>query len=126
MSAVLRRFEPYAYLVLRIVAGSLFIFHGPQKLFGMFGGPQVPLLSRFAAAGFIETVGGALIAVGGWTVPVAFIASGEMAAAYYLGHSPRGRWPIENGGEIALLYAAIFLYIATRGSGLLSLDGLLR
>jgi len=126
MSAVLRRFEPYAYLVLRIVAGSLFVFHGLQKLLGMFGGPQVQLLSRLGAAAVIETIGGALIAVGGWTVPVACVTSGEMAVAYYLGHYPRGRWPIENGGEPALLYCAIFLYIATRGSGLLSLDGLLR
>jgi putative oxidoreductase len=120
------RFEPYAYLVLRIVAGSLFIFHGLQKLLGMFGGQEVQLLSRFGVAGVIETVGGALIAVGGFTVPVALLASAEMASAYYLGHYPRGRWPIENGGELALLYCAIFLYVATRGSGRFSLDGLLR
>jgi putative oxidoreductase len=66
-----------------------------------------------------------LIAVGGFTVPVAFLASAEMAAAYYLGHYPRGRWPIENSGELALLYCAIFLYVATRGAGRLGLDGLL-
>jgi putative oxidoreductase len=126
MVAVLRKFEPYAYVVLRIVAGALFVFHGLQKLTGMFGGQQAELLSRTGAAGVIETFGGVLIAVGGWTVPAAFIASGEMAFAYYLAHHPRGVWPIQNGGELALLYCAVFLYVATRGSGLLSLDGLRR
>jgi putative oxidoreductase len=125
MFGVLRRFEPYAYLVLRIAAGFMFVFHGLQKLLGMFGGQEVQLLSRLGAAGVIETVGGAMIAVGGWTVPVALLASGEMAFAYYLGHHPRGGWPIQNSGELALLYCAAFFYIATRGPGMLSLDALM-
>jgi putative oxidoreductase len=126
MIAFLRRLEPYAYVVLRVVAGSLFVFHGLQKLLGMFGGQEVQLLSRLGVAGFIESVGGALVAAGGWTVPVALVASGEMAAAYSLSHYPAGRWPIQNGGELAVLYCAIFLYIATRGPGMLSLDGLMK
>jgi putative oxidoreductase len=126
MVAVLRKLEPYAYLVLRVVAGCLFATHGLQKLLGMFGGPVVQLLSRSGAAGVIEAVGGALIAIGGWTVPVAVVASGEMAAAYYLGHYPRGGWPLQNGGEPAILYGLTFLYVATRGPGILSLDGLMR
>ena len=126
MFVVLRKFEPYAYVAVRIVAGALFVFHGLQKLAGMFGGQQAELLSRTGAAGVIEAAGGVLIAVGGWTVPIAFIASGEMAFAYYLAHHPRGVWPIQNGGELALLYCALFLYVATRGPGILSLDGLMR
>jgi putative oxidoreductase len=126
MFGMLRGFEPYAYLVLRIVAGFMFAFHGLQKLFGMFGGQEVQLVSRLGAAGVIEMVGGALIAVGGWTVPVAFVASGEMAFAYFLAHYPRGGWPIQNGGELPVLYCAMFFYIAARGPGIVSLDGLMR
>jgi putative oxidoreductase len=125
MFDVLRRFEPYAYVLLRVVAGSLFVFHGLQKLLGLFGGQPVQLVSRFGAAGVIEAVGGTLIAVGGWTVPVAVLASGEMAVAYYLGHHPRGGWPIQNGGELAVLFGMVFLYVATRGPGLFSLDRLM-
>jgi len=118
----LRRFEPYAYALLRIVAGLLFAFHGLQK-FGMLGGQAVPLASMFGAAAVIETVGGLLIMIGLATTPVALICSGEMAYAYFTAHQPRGTWPIQNGGEPAALYAFIFLYIATRGSGTLSVDG---
>jgi putative oxidoreductase len=127
MGSALRRFEPYAYLLMRVVVGLLFMAHGLQKLFGVLGGTQVPLLSRIGAAGVIEAVGGVLIALGGFTVPVAFVASGEMLAAYFLGHYPRpGRWPIQNGGELALFYCVVFLFMATRGSGIFSLDGLMR
>jgi putative oxidoreductase len=114
--------EPYAYAALRIVAGFLFAFHGAQKLFGMFGGTEVSLLSRLGAAGIIELVAGILIAIGLLTVPAAFIASGEMAFAYFLTHAPRGGWPIENAGELAVLYCFLFLYIASRGPGPISLD----
>jgi putative oxidoreductase len=127
MVSVLRRFEPYAYLIMRVVVGLMFAAHGLQKLFGVLGGTQVVLLSRLGAAGVIEAAGGVLIALGGFTVPVAFVASAEMLAAYFLGHYPRpGRWPIQNGGELAVCYCVVFLYIATRGSGILSLDGLMR
>ena len=119
---VLRRFEPYAYAFLRIVAGLLFLFHGLQK-FGLLGGSMVPLASKMGAAAVIETVGGVLIMIGLQAAPVAFIASGEMAYAYFTAHQPRGTWPIQNGGELAALYAFIFLYIVTRGEGVLSVDG---
>jgi putative oxidoreductase len=117
-----KRFEPYAYALLRIVAGFLFLFHGLQK-FGFVGGQAVPLASLFGAAAVIETVGGLLIMIGLFTTPVAFLCSGEMAYAYFTAHQPRGTWPIQNGGELAALYAFIFLYISTRGGGMLSADG---
>jgi putative oxidoreductase len=120
--AFLRQFEPHAYALLRIVAGLLFIFHGLQK-FGMFGGKQVELASIYGAAAVIEVVSGALIMIGLMASPLAFLASGEMAYAYFTVHQPNGTWPIENQGELAALYAFIFLYIATRGSGIWSVDG---
>ena len=119
---VLRRFEPYAYALMRIVAGLLFLFHGLQK-FGFVGGQAVPLASLFGAAAIIELVGGALIMIGLATSPVAFICSGEMAYAYFTAHQPRGTWPIQNQGELAALYCFVFLYISTRGGGALSVDG---
>jgi putative oxidoreductase len=122
----LARFEHLAYAAFRVVAGFLFLFHGLQKLFGMFGGTQVPLASQMGLAGVIETVGGTLIALGAFTWPVAFICSGEMAVAYFQAHQPRGTWPIQNGGELAALYCFAFLFIATRGGGPYSLDAMLR
>jgi putative oxidoreductase len=126
MQKTFGRLSPAAYAALRIVAGLLFACHGLQKMFGVLGGNQVELMSRLGAAGLIELVGGALIAVGLLTSPVAFIASGEMAAAYFLAHLPRGPWPIQNGGELAVLYCFLFLYIATRGGGIASVDSLRR
>ena len=118
----LRRFEPHAYALLRIVAGLLFLFHGLQK-FGLLGGKMVPLASMMGAAAIIETVGGVLIMIGLATSPVAFLCSGEMAYAYFTAHQPRGTWPIQNGGELSALFSFIFLFIATRGGGMLSVDG---
>jgi putative oxidoreductase len=115
-----KRFEPYAYALLRIVAGLLFLFHGLQKLFGMYGGQAVELVSLRGLAGIIELVGGAMIMIGLYTSPVAFIASGQMAFAYFLSHQPQAFWPIQNRGELAALYCFVFLYISTRGSGPLS------
>jgi putative oxidoreductase len=113
--------EPYAYPALRIVAGLLFLCHGLQK-FGLLGGQQVDLMSRLGLAALIEVVGGAFIMAGFLTVPTAFVASGEMAFAYFLAHQPRGTWPIQNGGEPAVLFCFIFLFIATRGAGRFSVD----
>ena len=124
MSGMVARFEPYAYALLRIVAGLLFLFHGLQKLFGMYGGQKVALASLPWAAGVIELVAGGLIMIGLMASPAAFIASGEMAYAYFVVHQPGGTWPIQNRGELAALYAFIFLYVATRGSGTLSVDRL--
>ena len=120
---MLRRFEPYAYAALRIVAGLLFLFHGLQK-FGVLGGQlTLPPVSLIGLAAVIETVGGLLIMIGFATSPMAFICSGEMAYAYFTAHQPRFTWPIQNGGEPAALFAFIFLYISTRGGGALSIDG---
>jgi putative oxidoreductase len=120
----LSRYADHLYAVLRIVAGFLFLLHGAQKLFGVLGGQQVSAADAplMFLAGIIELVGGALIMVGLFTGVAAFIASGEMAVAYFMVHVPMGFWPILNQGELAALYCFLFLYIAARGSGPLSLD----
>jgi putative oxidoreductase len=120
-------YSSYIYAVMRIVAGLLFACHGAQKLFGLLGGvdrqgASAPLLSLFGLAGIIEFVGGLLIMVGLMTGYAAFIASGEMASAYFMAHFPRGFWPIQNGGEMAVLNCFVFLYIASRGAGVWSID----
>lgn len=117
--------EAYAYSTMRIVTGFLFLFHGLQKLFGMFGGRTVDLLSLRGVAGVIELVGGTLVMLGMFTSPVAFICSGQTAFAYFISHHPQNVWPIMNRGELAALYCFVFLYIAARGAGPLSLDRLL-
>jgi putative oxidoreductase len=122
MERILGRFSPQIYALLRIVAGLLFACHGAQKLFGVLGGQQMPLMSQMGLAGIIEFGGGLLIAVGFLTSIVAFIASGEMAAAYFTAHAPRGPVPIQNGGELAVLYCFLFLYIASRGAGMWGVD----
>jgi putative oxidoreductase len=117
-------YSAYLYALLRIVAGLAFAQHGAQKLFGLLGGTAVELTSQRGLAGVIEFVGGFLIAIGLFTSPVAFLASGQMAVAYFQAHVPRGFWPIQNGGELALLYCFIFLYFAAVGSGKLSIDSI--
>lgn len=130
MDRYLNRFSPQAYALLRIMAGLMFWQHGAQKFLGLLGGfgesGTAPLFSLMGLAGIIEFFGGILIAVGlfaGWT---AFLASGEMAVAYFRAHAFRAFFPIQNGGELAVLYCFIFLYIATRGAGIWSIDGLMR
>ena len=124
MQKALGRFSPYLFALLRIIAGLAFAQHGAQKLFGLLGGQAVELTSQRGLAGIIEFVGGIMIAIGLFTSPVAFIASGEMAWAYFQNHAPRGFWPIQNGGELAVLYCFIFLYFAAVGSGKLSIDSI--
>jgi putative oxidoreductase len=120
------------YALLRIVAGLLFACHGAQKLFGVLGGvggqpgTAVPLYSLMGLAGGIELVGGLCITLGVLTSYAAFIASGEMAMAYFTAHAPRSFWPLENKGELAVLYCFLFLYMAARGSGIWSLEHRLR
>ena len=121
MERVLGRFAPQIYALLRIVAGLLFACHGAQKLFGVLGGTPVVLASQLGLAGVIELVGGLMIATGFFASIAAFIASGEMASAYFLQHAPRSIWPIMNGGELSVLYCFLFLYIASRGNGVWSL-----
>ena len=122
MERVLSRFGGIFYAAMRIVLALIYMAHGLQKLFGMFGGHVVPLASMFGVAGILETVLGALIALGLFTSWAAFIASGEMAVAYFMAHAPRGRLPIQNGGELAVVLCFAFLYIASQGGGRLSAD----
>ena len=122
MERVLGRFAPQLYALMRIVVGLLFACHGAQKLFGVLGGQQVVMASMFGLAGVIEFVGGLMIAIGFLTGTVAFIASGEMAYASFTAHMPRGSVPIQNGGELAVLYCFVFLYIAARGAGVWGVD----
>jgi putative oxidoreductase len=124
MEKLLGPYRPYIFAALRVVAGLLFAQHGAQKLFGVIGGTAVELTSQRGLAGVIEFVGGLLIALGLFTSPVAFIASGEMAVAYFQSHMSRGFWPIQNGGEPAVFYCFVFLYFAAAGSGRLSVDSL--
>jgi putative oxidoreductase len=123
MQGILGRFAPQIYALLRIVSGLLFACHGAQKLFGVLGVHQVPIMSQFGLAGVIELVGGVMIAAGIFTSLVAFICSGEMAVAYFQAHAPGGLWPAQNGGELAVLYCFIFLYLAARGNGTWSVQG---
>lgn len=118
---------PRALGALRIVAGYLFIAHGTAKLFGapyvkMFDGLQV--FSLAGAAGILEVIGGALLIVGLFTRPVAFVLSGLMAFAYFIAHAPQGNalLPLLNGGELAVLYSFLFLYFAAAGGGAWALD----
>ena len=124
MQKALARLAPWFYVLLRVAAGLAFAQHGAQKLFGLLGGNAVRLMSQFGLAGIIEFVGGILIALGLFTSPVAFLASGEMAWAYFQNHAPRGTFPIQNGGELAVLYCFIFLYLSAVGSGKLSIDAI--
>lgn len=115
------------YAVLRIVAGAAFMLHGLQKVFGLLDGNKQPLLSQMGVGGLIELVGGALIAIGLFTRWAAFVCSGTMAVAYiqfhWKGSFDSGFFPVVNGGELALIYCFLFLYIAARGAGRLSLEG---
>lgn len=123
----LGRYSPQIYAVLRIVSGFLFLLHGTQKFFGFppTGKPAMPMNAMMTAAGVIEIVAGAMILIGLLAGLAAFIASGEMAVAYFVVHQPMGALPIQNGGEAAVLFCFIFLYIAARGSGIWSIDSLL-
>jgi len=119
--------EQVALNLLRIVAGFLFWQHGAQKLLGVLGRDMpVDFFSLLGLAGIVETVGGVLLVLGLFTRPVALILSGEMAWAYFSSHAPGGFWPILNRGELAALYSFLFLYIAARGGGGVSVDGLFK
>ena len=125
MDKLLSPYRPYIYALLRMAAGLLFFLHGLPKLFGGFGRPApVELMSQMGLAGIIEVIGGAMIALGLFTSPVAFLASGQMAVAYFQAHAPRGLWPIMNGGELAALFCFVFLYFAAAGSGRWSIDAI--
>ena len=131
------RYAPMTYALFRIVFGFLFLCYGLQKMFGWFGGPQADLATLQGAAGVVETVGGLLIMVGLFTRLAAFLASGEMAVAFWYIHVmtiaggkglgvPAGLMPINNGGIDAVAFCFAFLYICTRGPGIWSLDGVMK
>jgi putative oxidoreductase len=123
--------QAYGHALLRIVAGFTFSLHGFQKLFGLFGGlgghgATAAAFSKMWFAGALECFGGLLILVGLYTMPVAFVLCGEMAVAYFTSHAPRGLWPILNGGELAVLYCFIFLFLMVSGAGPWSIDRIVR
>ena len=124
MERWLGKYSDIFYALMRIAAGLLFACHGAQKLFGVLGG-QKQEATLMIAAGVIELAGGILIAIGLLGSYAAFIASGQMAVAYFMRHYPKAFWPIMNGGELSVLYCFIFLYIASVGSGTWSVDTLI-
>lgn len=119
---------PQVLSLLRIIAGLMFIQHGTQKIFGFPAEARGPfeLVSQMGVGGVIEMVGGALIALGLFTRPVAFICSGMMAVAYFQFHAGSSLYPLVNQGELAALYCWVFLYLAFAGPGPWSLDAILR
>jgi putative oxidoreductase len=129
MEQILTRFQPLALSLLRIVSGLVILQFGMAKLVKW---PAVPMfakiewLSLYGAAGTFELIGGALLVLGLFTRPVAFILSGEMAFAYFIEHAPRGFIPLINGGNLAVLFCFLFLYLATAGGGPISLDAVIR
>lgn len=124
----LERYTPYALAALRIVAALIFMEHGTQKLFGFPAPPEgglPPVGSLFWIGAWIELVGGALLLLGLFTRPVALIASGEMAVAYWMVHAPASPYPVLNGGDASILYCFVFLLFVFAGPGAFSLDGML-
>lgn len=115
------RFSPYLLSVMRAVFGFLWCLHGLDK-FGLFGGDIAPLATLLGIGGVIEVVAGALLLVGWQTRTAAFLASGQMAVAYFLRHHPEGLSPLQNGGELAVLYCFAFLYLAAKGPGPIAVD----
>jgi putative oxidoreductase len=138
MNAVLGSYSSYIYALLRIVTGFMFMLHGTQKLLGFPARlpnpcqcPPKPPASEFMSTlltvgGVIEVVAGLLILIGLFAGIAAFISSGMMAIAYFMSHQPGGPLPIQNGGELAVIYCFVFLYIGAVGSGAWSVDALLR
>ena len=122
----LEKFSDHAYALLRIVSGFMFLFHGAQKVLGLFGGMQPAIGSQLWIGGVIELLGGLAIMLGFQTRIVAFICSGEMAVAYFQYHwkfqGGAAFFPVVNKGELAVLYCFVFLLIACKGSGRWSID----
>ena len=113
--------SPRMLSVLRIVTGLLFLEHGTQKLFA-FPGPGPALTTLLVVQALLELVGGILILIGLFTRPVAFILAGDMAAAYFMAHAPRAFFPTLNGGQLAILFCFVFLYLFVAGGGVWSVD----
>jgi putative oxidoreductase len=122
MVSFMKQYENQTYALMRIFAGFLFLWHGSQKILGF---PDESMAGGYVkwVAGSIELVGGALIMIGLFTSPAAFLASGLMAAAYWMAHSTNDLLPILNRGELAVLYCFVFLYISSKGDGMWSVGG---
>ena len=122
----LETFAPRALAVLRIVTAILFLEHGTQKLFGFpppaEGRPAPEMMTLIWWAAVLEFAGGALLLLGLFTRPVAFVLAGEMAVAYFMAHAPQSAFPALNGGDAAILFCFIFLYLFFAGPGAWSID----
>lgn len=122
------RRSPYALALLRIVSGLIFLEHGTQKFLsfpaGEMAGAGLALNNPGAFAGIVELVTGLLITIGLFTRPAAFLASGTMAVAYWMAHAPQNPFPVNNGGDAAILYCFVFLYLVFTGAGTWSVDGM--
>lgn len=119
MKDLLNRWQPRVLSLLRIVTAFLFMQHGAQKILG-FPAPQrhpFELFSLSGVAGILELFGGFLILIGLFTRPTAFVLSGLMAFAYFIAHAPQSFWPLTNGGESAVLFCFVFLYLFVAGGG---------
>jgi putative oxidoreductase len=128
MDKLVNAWRPRVLSILRAVAAFLFMQHGTQKMFGFPAAQrnEFELFSMSGVAGTLEVFGGLLLLIGLFTRPVAFLLSGLMAFAYFIAHAPRGFWTLTNGGELAALYAFLFLYLALAGGGSWSADKLRR
>ena len=123
MAFILDRYGKETHAALRIVAGLLFLWHGSSKLFGFpTPAPDAPAVVIYVAGG-IELVGGVLVLIGLFTRQAAFLCSGLMAVAYWMAHGTNALFPIQNGGELAILYCFVFLFLSAHGSGIWSVDG---
>ncbi len=122
------RRAPYALALLRIVSGLIFLAHGTQKFIGFpdgqMAGSGLAFDNAGAFAGIVELVAGFLIAIGFFTRPAAFLASGTMAMAYWMAHAPQNMFPVNNGGDAAILYCFVFLYLVFAGPGAWSVDSM--
>jgi putative oxidoreductase len=119
-----QRFAPLVLSLLRIMSSLLLLQHGLSKFFGFPMPMRTPaMFSLYWFAGVIEIVGGALLLIGLCTRPVAFVLAGHLAFAYFLGHAPKGFYPLTNGGESAVLFCFVFFYLAFAGGGPLGIDG---
>lgn len=122
-SATLSRWQPQVLGILRIVAALLFFAHGVQKILGFPAGMSPEVMSLPWIAGVMELVGGALLILGLFTRPVAFLLSGQMAVAYWMAHAPQSPLPVVNKGDAAILFCFVFLYLVFAGPGAFSIDG---
>ena len=124
--STLASWQPHLLSVVRIITAFLFMQHGTQKLLG-FPAPQrypFDLFSLSGVAGVMEIVGGALVLIGLFTRPISFLLSGLMAFAYFIAHAPKAFWPLLNGGELAIMFCFVFLYLSVAGGGVWSLDNI--